>query len=104
MIVWNHLGWTGSEWELSRIDIGLSGIEVEVWEHIPFNYYDWKKKAMLPALIGSTDTHDGTFSNPERTIVYSADLKVESIVDAITITQLLFLPRMEVIISTVKMQ
>ncbi|MCM8822920.1 MAG: hypothetical protein NC831_09010, partial [Candidatus Omnitrophica bacterium] len=45
--------------------------------------YKWKKQGILPALVGTTDTHDGTFSNPERTAIVSADLSEKSIVDAI---------------------
>ncbi len=83
VIQWNHPGWTNSEWELTRIDSGLSGLDVDAWEHIPSNYYEWKKKAELPALIGSTDSHDGTFSNPERTIIFSTKLSEKGIVNAI---------------------
>ncbi|HON05686.1 MAG TPA: sugar-binding protein [Candidatus Ratteibacteria bacterium] len=83
IIVWNHPGWTGSEWELSRIDSGISTIGVDAWEHIPAYYYEWKKQEILPPLIGSTDTHDGTFSNPERTIILSSELSQEGVVSAI---------------------
>lgn len=83
IIQWNHPGWTNSEWEMSRIDSPLTDTGLDAWEHIPFHYYDWKKQDISPALIGSTDTHDGTFSKPERTIIYSNKISAKDIVDAI---------------------
>ncbi|MCM8789291.1 MAG: hypothetical protein NC907_05830, partial [Candidatus Omnitrophica bacterium] len=83
IIHWNHPGWTNSQWELSRIDqLPVDGT-LDAWEHIPAHYYLWKKQDILPALVGTTDSHDGTFSNPERTIIVSADLSERSIVEAI---------------------
>ena len=83
VIHWNHPGWTNSQWELVRIDQVPAEGTLDAWEHIPAHYYKWKKQGILPALVGTTDTHDGTFSNPERTAIVSADLSEKSIVDAI---------------------
>ncbi|HOJ30654.1 MAG TPA: sugar-binding protein [bacterium] len=83
IIQWNHPGWTHSMWELERIDEVPSDIGLDGWEHIPFHYYDWKKNDTLPSLIGSTDTHDGTFSNPERTIIFADGCQEKDVVEAI---------------------
>ncbi|MCM8816983.1 MAG: hypothetical protein NC913_05675 [Candidatus Omnitrophica bacterium] len=83
IIQWNHPGWTNSQWELSRLEKPLTDTNLDAWEHIPLYYYDWKKQDILPALVGSTDTHDGTFSNPERTIIVAPSVSEKSIVDAI---------------------
>ncbi|MCM8764056.1 MAG: hypothetical protein NC830_01645, partial [Candidatus Omnitrophica bacterium] len=56
---------------------------LDAWEHIPAHYYQWKKQGILPALAGTTDSHDGTFSNSERTAIISSDLSEKSIVEAI---------------------
>ncbi|HOK79716.1 MAG TPA: sugar-binding protein [bacterium] len=82
IVQWNHPGWTYSTWELQRIDSGLE-TGLDAWEHIPFHYYQWKKNDTLPPLIGSTDTHDGTFSNPERTVIVSSGCQEKDIVEAI---------------------
>jgi len=83
LVQWNHPGWTNSQWELSRLDQPLNDTGLDAWEHIPLMYYQWKKQDVCPPLVGSTDSHDGTFSNPERTIIFSSDLSETSIIDAI---------------------
>ncbi|MCX7705555.1 MAG: CehA/McbA family metallohydrolase [bacterium] len=83
IIQWNHPGWTNSQWELSRLDQPLKNTGLDAWEHIPLYYYQWKKQGILPALVGTTDTHDGTFSNSERTIILSSELSEKSLVEAI---------------------
>lgn len=83
IVQWNHPGWTGTKWELTRLDQPLKDINLDAWEHIPLYYYQWKTQDILPSLVGTTDTHDGTFSNPERTIIVAPYLSEKSIVDAI---------------------
>ena len=72
VIQWNHPGYPSSLPELKRrMDLGAAGAGCDAWEHFTWRYEGWKQQNRLPVLVGSTDTHDGTFSFPERTGVWS---------------------------------
>ena len=72
VIQWNHPGYTNSEFEMSHMATGLVGTGCDAWEHYTAQYEGWREKGGLPVFVGGTDTHSGTFDDPERTIVMSA--------------------------------
>lgn len=71
VIQWNHPGWPESDWADSQLNKGLVGTSFDAWEHIPPYYDEWKSAGKLPPLVGSTDTHNGTYAWGERTVVIS---------------------------------
>ena len=71
VIQWNHPGYPRSEWGDAHIDGALKGTGLDAWEHIPVKYEEWKLAGILPVITGTTDTHSGTFSSPERTLIFA---------------------------------
>lgn len=83
-IQWNHPGWPGSRWAYDHLDpTAFAGTGIDAWEHIPCSYARWKAGGVLPPLTGTTDTHDGTFAHPERTIVFARSADGKDVADAI---------------------
>ncbi len=62
VIMWNHPEAINSEWSVAHTAIPLAGTGVDAWEHVPPRYDEWKKAGTLPAVVGTTDTHSGTFA------------------------------------------
>lgn len=83
VIQWNHPGALHSDWEKAQTPNGLAGTALDAWEHIPPAYDEWKNARKLPVITGSTDTHDGTFSWPERTVVISPSPEGEDLAEAV---------------------
>lgn len=66
---WNHPGFPSSEWANKQMKNGLAGTGFDAWEHIPMSYDTWKESGRLPTLVGTSDTHNGTFGWSERTVI-----------------------------------
>jgi hypothetical protein len=61
---------------------------VDAWEHVPPRYDEWKKAGILPAITGTTDTHNGTFAGgghagTERTVIIAPAPTGENLAEAI---------------------
>lgn len=69
VIQWNHPGFPYSIWTVNQMPKILEGTGIDAWEHYPEEFEEWKKAGKVPVLTGTTDTHDGTFDSPERTIM-----------------------------------
>lgn len=69
IIQWNHPD-TGYSNLPHYLENGLEGSNLDAWEHYPPHYTKWKKEGKLPILTGGTDTHNGTFHMPERSIMF----------------------------------
>ena len=54
---------------MSHLATGLAGTKCDAWEHYVRFYEAWKKNGKLPVMVGTTDTHSGTFGWPERTLI-----------------------------------
>lgn len=83
VIQWNHPEAVKSEWANSQVPKGLDGTALDAWEHIPSAHDEWKRAGKLPVLTGATDTHDGTFSNFERTVVLAPTAEGDDVAEAI---------------------
>jgi hypothetical protein len=68
-VQWNHPGFPGSDWDSAQQLHGLEGTALDAWEHLTPLLADWQAQGRVPVFVGSTDTHSGTFSWPERTVV-----------------------------------
>jgi hypothetical protein len=75
-VQWNHPGYPGSPWDSGQQRRGLMGTQLDAWEHPTPLLEVWEEHGLVPAptFVGSTDTHDGTFSWPERTVVFAPRL------------------------------
>lgn len=82
-IQWNHPGYPDADWQRSQMARGLAGTGLDAWEHHPIWYDEWKRAGTLPALVGTTDTHDGTFSELERTVIYAPAPTGEAVAGAV---------------------
>lgn len=69
IIQWNHPD-TGYSNLPHYLENGIEGSGLDGWEHYPPHYTKWKKEGKLPVLTGGTDTHNGTFHMPERSIMF----------------------------------
>lgn len=83
VIQWNHPGFPGSEWDSAHQRQGLAGTSFDAWEHHTPLLADWQGRGTAPVFVGSTDTHDGTFSWPERTVVRGAGAQGADLAEAI---------------------
>ncbi|MBE6407963.1 MAG: hypothetical protein E7038_05085 [Lentisphaerae bacterium] len=74
IIQWNHPDTSYSNLPY-YLENGIQETKLDAWEHYPPHYTKWKKEGKLPVLTGGTDTHNGTFHMPERSIMFipSAD-------------------------------
>jgi hypothetical protein len=68
----NHPGYPGSDWVKPILTNGLGGTRVQAWEHLPPSYDTWSGTDTLPVLVGSTDTHSGTFHRLERSVILAS--------------------------------
>ena len=50
---------------------------------MPDNYDSWKGRGKLPVLTGSTDTHTGTFADPERTVILAEAASGDGVAGAV---------------------
>lgn len=82
VIQWNHPGYTSSKFEMSHLQTGLVDTGCDAWEHYSWRYDEWKQKGVLPVFVGGTDTHDGTFSYPERTIILAPTTAGDDVAEA----------------------
>lgn len=87
VIQWNHPGWPETEWANEQVKKGLHGTSFDAWEHIPLKYDEWKAAGTVPPLVGSTDTHDGTYAWGERTIIISPSTDGADIAESIRAKQ-----------------
>jgi hypothetical protein len=69
VVQWNHPGFPAADFAVKQMPLGLAGTGLSAWEHYPARHDDWLKAGTLPPIVGATDTHDGTFAKPERTII-----------------------------------
>lgn len=83
VIQWNHPGFPGSPWDTAQQPKGLVGTAFDAWEHYTPWYEEWKAKGVVPVFVGSTDTHDGTFSWPERTVIQGPSAQGDDLAEAI---------------------
>ncbi len=84
-IQWNH-PWTDSDWGRQHLGRGLVGTGFDAWEHLPPRYEEWKRDGTLPLVVGSTDTHNGTFAGygaAERTAVWARSADGTDLADAL---------------------
>lgn len=82
-IQWNHPGFPGSAWDTAQQPKGLMGTAFDAWEHYTPWYEEWKAQGRVPVFVGTTDTHDGTFSWPERTVMQGPSPRGEDLAEAI---------------------
>lgn len=83
VIQWNHPHAVDSEWMRSQIPKCLEGTGLDAWEHIPNAYDEWKTAGKLPVITGTTDTHNGTFGDQERTVIIAPAAEGDDIAEAI---------------------
>lgn len=88
VIQWNHPDFSNSPWSIGHARTPLTGTEVDAWEHLPPRYDEWKRAGTLPAIVGTTDTHSGTFiggghAGTERTIILAPDASGQDLATAI---------------------
>ncbi|MBE3070875.1 MAG: CehA/McbA family metallohydrolase, partial [Planctomycetes bacterium] len=83
VIQWNHPGFPGSPWEIEQIPTALDRVGADAWEHVPTEYDRWKQLKACPLLVGTTDTHNGTFTPAECTIILAASPQGPAVVEAI---------------------
>ena len=83
VVQWNHpdVQWAG--WAVAQYPRLLEGTSLDAWEHVPWRYPDWKRAGKAPLIVGSSDTHDGMFSDSDRTGVFAAAPTGSGIADAI---------------------
>ncbi len=62
---------------------GLKGSGFDGWEHMPSQYVAWKAGGNLSLITGGTDSHDGTFTMSERTLILAPVLDGNALADAI---------------------
>ncbi|MCX7934142.1 MAG: hypothetical protein N3A66_02660, partial [Planctomycetota bacterium] len=72
-----------AEWFKKHGDTGLADTGMEAWEHYPLSYHRWKREQRLPTLVGSSDTHSGTFDAGERTAILSDSPSGEALANAV---------------------
>jgi len=82
VIQWNHPTAVPSEWTTAHL-AGIKGTGLDAWEHIPPEYDAWKNAGKLPTLTGTTDTHDGTFAYPERTVILAPSPLPQDVAEAV---------------------
>jgi len=82
-IQWNHPGFPGSPWDTAQQPKGLTGTAFDAWEHYTPWYEEWKAQGRVPVFVGTTDTHDGTFSWPERTVMQGPSPRGDDLAEAI---------------------
>lgn len=86
VIHWNHPGRSDkiwSEWYPAPGKRALLGTAVDAWEHPIPEYIEWKANGLLPAMVGSTDTHGGIFAHSERTMILAPSTQPDDIADAV---------------------
>jgi len=83
VIQWNHPGYPRGDWAAKHCVNGIAGTALDAWEHYPPRYREWKKQKMLPVLVGTTDTHNGTFGDLERTVVLAPSPAGDDVAEAI---------------------
>jgi hypothetical protein len=79
----NNPGLPVGSWAAPMLTAGLGSSGLDAWEHVPEHYDTWLAAGTLPHLVGSTDTHEGTFADLERTVVLSALLTPEGVAQAV---------------------
>jgi hypothetical protein len=82
VIHWNHPGRSDkiwSEWYPAPGERALRGTGVDAWEHPIPEYLAWKADGLLPAMVGSTDTHGGIYAHSERTLVWAPSPQAEDV-------------------------
>jgi hypothetical protein len=82
-IQWNHPGFPGSPWDTAQQPKGLVGTAFDAWEHYTPLYDEWKEQGTVPVFVGTTDTHDGTFSWPERTVIHGPSAHGSDLAEAV---------------------
>jgi hypothetical protein len=82
---WNHPGFPNPapDWVLAHLRSGLAGTGLDIWEHVPGRYQAWRQAGTLPIITGTTDTHNGTFSPPERTVIFALELQEKNLMAAL---------------------
>jgi hypothetical protein len=84
VIHWNHPAAVRSPWSNEHLERGIGETALDGWEHIPPGYDAWKAAGRLPVLVGTTDSHNGVFTNaPERTIVFAPSPEGDDVAEAI---------------------
>lgn len=83
IIQWNHPGFTDSEFESKHIMTGLAGTDCDAWEHYTPLVGSWKKIGALPTLVGSSDSHNGTFGGDERTMILAPAAEGNDLAEAV---------------------
>lgn len=84
VIHWCHPYAVPSKWANPLMEKGIEGTGLDAWEHIPRTYDAWKKAGTLPVLVGSTDSHSGTFTHaPERTIIFAPTARGDDLAEAV---------------------
>lgn len=82
IIQWNHPDTDYSNLP-DYLENGLKGSNLDAWEHYPPHYSKWKREGRLPVLVGGTDTHNGTFHMPERSLMFLPSCDIRAIADGL---------------------
>lgn len=83
VIQWNHPGSYDRDWYLAHGEDAMRGTGLDAWEH-PLPQYDrWKAEGRLPTLVGSTDTHDATYGESERTLIFAPGPAADDVAEAV---------------------
>jgi len=83
VIQWNHPGGFDFDWYVAHGEQAMRGTALDAWEHIPPQYGQWKREGRLPPLVGSTDTHDGTYGSSERTLILAPSPAADDVAEAV---------------------
>jgi hypothetical protein len=83
VIQWNHPGYPYSPWAMGYLRSGIDGTSLDAWEHYSELLLAWQGTEKMPVVTGTTDTHSGTFDDPERTIILGPTAGGDDVAEAI---------------------
>lgn len=83
VIQWNHPAAVKSDWTDAHLDTDIGTIGLDAWEHVMPDFDKRKAEGKMKLVVGTSDTHFGTFECAERTIVYAPSTDGSDVADAI---------------------
>lgn len=81
-IHWNHPWMT--DWAKPYLTYGIAETGMDAWEHLPQKYETWRvEKGMLPAVVGTSDTHNCIFGDSERSTIFAPSPEGQDVAEAV---------------------
>jgi hypothetical protein len=81
-VQWNHPGFPPHKWQPPHMKVAGADLGTDAWEHAPSHYDQWKREGRCPLVTGTSDTHDGTFSDVEATVILAPSTQGEDLAEA----------------------